>query len=167
MTPDEVDRPQPVDNGWEQRLRDAVADTLRRRAEAAAWRAEFAERRRHGLAARHREKLARAKSGYPNTEETPVNTVYTTATDGEDPDAGPRHNWAITINGRYVSGDRGNELNPVLTDLRGNSRRWHTYPDAAAAASRIRTFKHPRADYPRWADADIQIIRIERPRRFR
>jgi hypothetical protein len=164
MTPEEVDRPQPVDDGWEQRLRDAVADTVRRRAEAAAWRAEFAERRDHGLRARHAAKLARTH----NNPEMPMNEIaYTSETGGEDHDAGPPHQWAITINGKYVSGDRGNDLNPVLTDLRGNSKRWRTYPDAAAAASTIRTYVHPRGDRPRWGDADIQIVRIERPRRFR
>lgn len=52
---------------WKRRLLEAAADHQRRRAEAARWRQEFAERRSHGLRARHRQKLARRTE----TEETP------------------------------------------------------------------------------------------------
>lgn len=44
---------------WQERLRDAVAETLRRRAAKAALRAERATARAYGLRARHAAKLAR------------------------------------------------------------------------------------------------------------
>ena len=44
---------------WQERLRAAVAETLALRARKAAMRAEFAERRKHGLIARHNAKLRR------------------------------------------------------------------------------------------------------------
>ncbi|GIF16206.1 hypothetical protein [Actinoplanes teichomyceticus] len=48
------------EHDWEARLQAAVAETLRKREEQRATRQEFAERRRHGLAARHQQKLARS-----------------------------------------------------------------------------------------------------------
>jgi hypothetical protein len=48
-----------TDEEWLERFRLAVAATLALRARKAAMRAEFAERRRYGLAQRHAQKLAR------------------------------------------------------------------------------------------------------------
>lgn len=48
---------------WQERLRTAVAETLRLRAARVAQRAEFAQRRRHGLVQRHAQKLRR-NAGY-------------------------------------------------------------------------------------------------------
>lgn len=48
-----------TDDEWQERLRDAVAETLRKRARRRADRQAFAERRNHGLAARHAAKLRR------------------------------------------------------------------------------------------------------------
>ena len=53
----------PID--WEARLRNAVAETLRVRAERRRERAELAERRAHGLTQRHRRKLARRATPAP------------------------------------------------------------------------------------------------------
>jgi hypothetical protein len=55
---------------WPARLRGAVETTLGRRATRTAAHAEFAERRRHGLGARHRQKLAH--TGRRNTVDTPT-----------------------------------------------------------------------------------------------
>jgi hypothetical protein len=49
------------DDEWEERLREAVAETLRKRARRKAERQELAQRRQHGLASRHNAKLARKK----------------------------------------------------------------------------------------------------------
>lgn len=46
---------------WEKRLERAVAEAMRRRRARKAERQEFAERRSHGLAARHEAKLARLR----------------------------------------------------------------------------------------------------------
>jgi hypothetical protein len=43
------------------RIEAAIAERERRRQHTAAVRAQFAEARRHGLAARHRQRLARAE----------------------------------------------------------------------------------------------------------
>jgi hypothetical protein len=53
---------------WKRRLADAVEKTLRDRAAHAATRAEHAERRRRGLAARHRQKLTRTRRNTVDTE---------------------------------------------------------------------------------------------------
>lgn len=50
------------DEEWEKRLRAAVAETLRKRQQRRAERAEFKRRRDHGLAARHSAKLARTRN---------------------------------------------------------------------------------------------------------
>jgi hypothetical protein len=44
-----------------QRIEQAAAERERRRQHTAAVRAQFAEARRHGLAARHRQRMARAE----------------------------------------------------------------------------------------------------------
>jgi len=46
---------------WQERLRAAVAETLRKRAARAAYRAERATARAYGLQARHHAKLNRPK----------------------------------------------------------------------------------------------------------
>jgi hypothetical protein len=53
---------------WPARLADAVAQTLASRAARAAANAEHAERRRHGLAARQRQRLARTRRDPVDTE---------------------------------------------------------------------------------------------------
>ncbi|WP_435589789.1 hypothetical protein [Micromonospora aurantiaca (nom. illeg.)] len=54
MTPDEQTE-------WQERLRKAVEDTIRRRQEQARIRADHQRRRAHGLRQRHRRKLNRRK----------------------------------------------------------------------------------------------------------
>jgi hypothetical protein len=48
-----------MNDEWDKRLERAVAETLRRRRARKAERQELAERRNHGLRARHTAKLAR------------------------------------------------------------------------------------------------------------
>ena len=48
-----------LEEEWQERLRSAVAETLRRRAARAAVRSDLDAARQAGLAARHRQKLAR------------------------------------------------------------------------------------------------------------
>lgn len=50
-----------TDEEWQERLRAAVEETLRRRAAKKAERLEFQTRRNHGLVQRHAAKLARKK----------------------------------------------------------------------------------------------------------
>lgn len=56
---------------WQERLRAAVAATLRARAARKAFRDDHTERRKHGKAALHRIKLARLRNSPQTTEETP------------------------------------------------------------------------------------------------
>lgn len=50
-----------TEDEWQERLERSAAETLRRRRARRAERQEFAERRNHGLAARHEAKLARLR----------------------------------------------------------------------------------------------------------
>jgi hypothetical protein len=59
---------------WQERLRAAVDQTLALRARKAALRAEFAERRKHGLTARHHNKLRR-NAGDTTKENTMTDTI--------------------------------------------------------------------------------------------
>jgi len=75
---------------WEDRVRAATTAYIERQQEKRAMRAEFAEARRHGLATRHRTKLARLQeSRFGAGDHHPLVPGESFIVKGALPEAGP------------------------------------------------------------------------------